>query len=197
MRKSVAARSLRTIRSKVGPCGRVTPILGVMGFEETLDRVQRDLQRGHTFVAVQRLVCLVQLHPTDLELRGRLAAVHLSTGNWVEAGRWSYLGEARDDKAKTAFEHAFRHPRARLEALRWPSTADEAVPPTAAARLQELQVEASRLPRRERHGKFLTAPRKRTPDALRTTGVVVVWAASIAIYVLGMVALVRWIIETT
>ena len=82
-------------------------------------RVESDLALGHTFVAIQRLTTLVQANPKELELRAFLARVHLATGNWVEAGRWSYLEKDRDPKALAAFERAVPHPRARLSALHW------------------------------------------------------------------------------
>src|SRR6187431_2304158 len=80
---------------------------------QTLERVDADLELGRTFVAIQRLATLVQQQPTNLDLRARLAAVHLQTGNLVEAGRWGYLCENRDAEAQKAFEKAFRQPAAR------------------------------------------------------------------------------------
>lgn len=92
-----------------------------MAIHDVVRRVEDDLAAGHSFVAIQRLTTLVQENPKDLELRRRLAAIHLATGNFVEAGRWSYLNRgSRDARATAAFEKAYRDPQARLAALRWP-----------------------------------------------------------------------------
>lgn len=89
-------------------------------YSRVLERVEDDLALGHTYVAIQRLTTLVQQNPGDLTLRERLAAVHLRTGNLVEAGRWSYLSANPDQAARDAFDRAFPHPRARRDALRLP-----------------------------------------------------------------------------
>jgi hypothetical protein len=91
-----------------------------------MDRVATDLARGHTHPAIQRLHTLIADHPSDLDLRRQLAAVYRSTGNLVEAGRWSYLDENADSGELTAFEQAFP-PARRRAALRWP---EQALPPT-------------------------------------------------------------------
>lgn len=89
-----------------------------MSVDRVLSRVEADLARGHTHVAIQRLTTLVQQNPERPELRERLAAVHLMTGNLVEAGRWSYFSDDADLDAVAAFERAFPHPSARFDALR-------------------------------------------------------------------------------
>jgi hypothetical protein len=91
-----------------------------MAKADVLDRVDADLAQGHTAPAIQRLSSLVAAHPTDLDLRQRLAAVHRQVGNLVEAGRWSYLSPAADPAETTAFERAYPVPARRLRALRWP-----------------------------------------------------------------------------
>jgi Bacterial transcriptional activator domain len=91
----------------------------VVGMAKTdvLDRVSADLAQGRTQTAIQRLSSLVAAHPTDLDLRRRLAAVYRRVGNWIEAGRWGYLTPGTDT---AAFERAFPSPASRLAALRWP-----------------------------------------------------------------------------
>ena len=139
--------------------------------DRVLARVERDLEQGHTFLAIQRLTTLVQQDPRDHELRRRLAAVHLQTGNWVEAGRWSYLEEIRDERAVRAFEKAFGDPRARLLALRWP---DEFTSGSSAP-IRDLS--RSRRPRRR--GDLLFA---------------LFTVANLAVWAVGIVSLVRWLL---
>jgi len=98
-----------------------------MAKADVLERVAIDLSRGHTAPAIQRLSSLVHLHPTDLDLRRRLAEVHRMVGNWVEAGRWGYLLHDADPAETQAFERAYPSPIHRLAALRWPGTTGYAV----------------------------------------------------------------------
>jgi hypothetical protein len=87
---------------------------------DVLDRVDADLARGYTAPAIQRLSSLVAAHPTDLDLRRRLAAVHRMVGNRIEAGRWAYLHADADPAETGAFERAY--PAAhRLREVRWPA----------------------------------------------------------------------------
>jgi hypothetical protein len=92
-----------------------------MAKADVLDRVAADLSRGHTQPAIQRLGSLVAAHPTDLDLRRRLAALHRLVGNEVEAGRWSYLNADADPAEILAFERAYPSPVARLRELCWPA----------------------------------------------------------------------------
>src|SRR5256885_14180505 len=73
---------------------------------DVLDRVDADLARGHPAPAIQRLSSLVAAHPTDLDLRRRLAAVHRTVGNRVEAGRWEYPHADAHAPATPALERA-------------------------------------------------------------------------------------------
>src|SRR5262249_6282646 len=91
-----------------------------MGKADVLDRVAADLARGHTTPAIQRLSSLVAAHPTDLDLRRRLAAAQRMVGNVVEAGRWGYLTPDTALAETLAFERASPSPERRLRALRWP-----------------------------------------------------------------------------
>jgi hypothetical protein len=163
-----------------------------MEIERVLARVEDDLRAGHTFIAIQRLTTLVQGDPANLTLRRRLAHVHLAVGNWVEAGRWSYLDEDRDAHAVAAFERAFRHPAARLAALRWPSP-PRAADPTARHVLTALTEEVVNLPRRQRHGTVLTTDERSSGDVAGSVAGVAFVAVNLAIYVAGLVALVRWV----
>src|SRR2546421_562536 len=69
---------------------RLAIVMGVAK-ADVLDRIAADLARGYTAPVIQRLSSLVNAHPTDLDLRRRLAAVHRMVGNPIEAGRWGYL----------------------------------------------------------------------------------------------------------
>jgi hypothetical protein len=91
-----------------------------MGKVDVLDRVAADLARGHTAPAIQRLSSLVAAHPTDLDLRRRLADAQRLVGNSIEAGRWGYLHADADPAETDAFERAYPSPARRLRELRWP-----------------------------------------------------------------------------
>jgi hypothetical protein len=109
-----------------------------MAKADVLDRVAADLSRGHTQPAIQRLGSLVAAHPTDLDLRRRLAAVHRMVGNDVEAGRWSYLNADADPAEIQAFERAYPSPVARLRELCWPAQEGHAATDFARDRLAAL-----------------------------------------------------------
>jgi len=109
-----------------------------MAKADVLDRVAADLSRGHTQPAIQRLGSLVAAHPTDLDLRRRLAAVHRMVGNQVEAGRWSYLNADADPAEIQAFEHAYPSPSARLRELCWPTQEGHAATDFARDRIAAL-----------------------------------------------------------
>jgi hypothetical protein len=94
-----------------------------MAKPDVLDRVAADLAHGRTQPAIQRLSSLVAVHPTDLELRRRLAALHRMVGNRIEAGRWDYLTPGANRTETAAFERAFPSAGPRLAALRWPQRA--------------------------------------------------------------------------
>src|SRR5438874_4537372 len=93
---------------------------------DVLDRVDADLARGHTAPAIQRLSSLVAAHPTDLDLRGRLAAVHRMVGNRIEAGRWAYLHADADPAETAAFERAYPSAAQRWREVRWPAAGQAA-----------------------------------------------------------------------
>jgi uncharacterized protein DUF6584 len=158
-----------------------------MARTETLERVERDLAAGHTHVAVQRLSSLLRNDPADLRLRDELASVHLRTGNLVEAGRWSYLSETADAAAVRAFERAIPDPRVRLTALRWPEQV------TAPARLQMLEEECARLPRQLWRPPEPVTRGERIAEAASVTTFLVFLCALAAVWVVGAVAVARWV----
>ena len=113
-----------------------------MGKTDVLERVAVDLARGHTQPAIQRLGSLVAAHPTDLDLRRRLAAVHRMVGNAIEAGRWSYLEPDAEPAEISAFERAYPSSAVRLRELRWPGRASLAATGYARQCLEDLSAEA-------------------------------------------------------
>ena len=86
--------------------------------DDVIARVERDLARGHTYPALQRLASLTAAHPDNLDLRARRAAVNRRIGNLVEAGRWGFLTEEVTEAELAAFERALPKAWARLFALR-------------------------------------------------------------------------------
>ena len=109
-----------------------------MAVEVTLHRAAEELTRGDlasVLRARQRLAGLVGTYPNRLDLRDKLAAVYRVLGNTVQAGRWSYLSEVRDDVEVLAFEHAYKTPVARLAALNWVGGESAADTETARTRL--------------------------------------------------------------
>jgi hypothetical protein len=164
-----------------------------MGKSDVLDRVAADLARGHTQPAIQRLSSLVAAHPTDLDLRLRLAAAHRLVGNAVEAGRWSYLDADADPTETRAFERAYPSAAQRLHRLRWP--VHEGYPATdfARTRLAGLTGEARRAGTGRNRGlaAALLAP-VRLP-APPTPALWLVGVPLIALAVIGAVTLLRWL----
>jgi hypothetical protein len=117
-----------------------------MAVEVTLHRAAEELTRGDlasVLRARQRLAGLVGTYPSRLDLRDKLAAVYRLLGNAVQAGRWSYLSEVRDDVELTAFEHAYKTPVARLAALNWTGGEAAADTETARRRLIDLHLAAT------------------------------------------------------
>ena len=157
-----------------------------MAKADVLDRVAADLSRGHTQPALQRLGSLVATHPTDLDLRRRLAAVHRMVGNQVEAGRWSYLNADADPAEVLAFERAYPLPSARLRELRWPAQEGHAATEFARDRLAVLG-NASR-PATTR----LVPVDDRRPARRRYRLVALIVALPFA--VLGAVTVIQWIV---
>lgn len=160
-----------------------------MGKTDALARVAADLARGHTHPAIQRLSSLVAVHPTDLDLRRRLAAVHRMVGNRIEAGRWAYLDPGADPVETAAFERAFPTPAGRLAALRWPTLAGLAATEYARRRLDTLaQAADEQLPRDAQHP---FRPRSRP---LGVTAFAAVALLVTAFAVLGVITLAQWLL---
>lgn len=118
-------------------------MMRAMSRQRVLARVEDDLARGHTYLALQRLASLVENHPRSLDLRERRGAVNHQIGNFVEAGRWSYLAEEADPDDIAAFERAFRAPWDRLLALGLRHDPAPWLGPVALARLGELTAAAA------------------------------------------------------
>jgi hypothetical protein len=85
---------------------------------------------------------LVGTYPSRLDLRDKLAAVYRVLGDTVQAGRWSYLSEVRDEAEVAAFEHAYKTAVARLTALNWVGGEAAADTETARTRLMALHLAA-------------------------------------------------------
>jgi hypothetical protein len=150
---------------------------------DVLDGVAADLARGHTDPAIRRLSSLVDAHPTDLDLRRRLATAHRLTGNDVEAGRWSYLSADADASETAAFERAYPRPEVRLRRLRWPVREGHPATDFARARLAALTV-------------AVTAgrdPARRSRRRWRPLAAALVGLPLAALAVLGAVTVAQWI----
>lgn len=111
---------------------------------EVLARVEQDLARGHTYLALQRLAALGEEHPEDLEIRSRRAELNHRIGNFAEAGRWGFLTEEVTEADVAAFERVYGQPWDRLRALKLRHDPSPLLGPRARARLAELVVQADR-----------------------------------------------------
>ncbi|WP_461121660.1 DUF6584 family protein [Saccharothrix stipae] len=162
-----------------------------MPVELTLRRAAEEVERGDlasVLRARQRLVGLVTSYPDRLDLRDRLASVYRLLGDAVQAGRWSYLSEVRDEAELAAFERAYRTPLSRLEAMNWAGAEAGAATRTARERLAALQAEANAQLRAE-----LAVADDR--DSSWRTNVLVLLGLVIVLlcFVVGAVTLVVWI----
>jgi hypothetical protein len=153
-----------------------------MGKADVIDRVAADLARGHTTPAIQRLSSLVAAHPTDLDLRRRLAAAQRVVGNAVEAGRWGYLTPDTDPAETLAFERAYPSPERRLRALHWPLRGYAATD-FARGRLAELGADRTPAP---------VAPGTRR--WLRDRRLIAALVVTAPFAVLGVVTVVQWLV---
>lgn len=114
-----------------------------MTVERTLAKVEEDLRSGDVTMARTRLQSLIQSLPRDVVARERLAELYRLEGNRVEAGRWSYLSDARDPEEVSAFERACgRDPVRIMRALRWRGTEDAAATEVARHRLLDVRSRA-------------------------------------------------------
>jgi hypothetical protein len=180
----------------------VLVIVGGMAKANILDRVATDLANSRTQPAIQRLSSLVAAHPTDLDLRMRLASIYRLTGNLVEAGRWAYLYAGADPAEIGAFERAFPSPAVRLRKLRWPARDAHAATEYARRRLAELAAAAGRIGAAGTTGTGSTAGLARAlstgwPRAMawrRRRYAVAAGVVTTPFAVLGAVTVVQWIV---
>ncbi|MEU5695186.1 DUF6584 family protein [Actinosynnema sp. NPDC020468] len=160
-----------------------------MPVELTLRKAAEEVERGDlasVLRARQRLVGLVTSFPDRLDLRERLAAVYRVLGDPVQAGRWSYLAERRDDAEVAAFERGYRTPESRLAAMNWVSGGDTTE--TARIRLAALQSAVSE----DLRARLATADDRDSSwwvNALVLLGLVV----ALLCFVVGAVTLVMWV----
>jgi len=167
-------------------CGS-TPHSYGMAKTDVLARVDADLARGQTQPAIQRLSSLVAVHPTDLDLRRRLAAVHRQVGNRVEAGRWAYLDAGTDPAEVEAFERAYPSPARRLDALRWRSPARLAATDFARRKLDELAAAAVT------SGRVLATAEPSIRGRLGVAAVLLAAALLVIVTLVGAVTVVQWL----
>jgi hypothetical protein len=151
---------------------------------DVLDRVDADLARGHTAPAIQRLSSLVAAHPTDLDLRRRLAAIHRMVGNRIEAGRWAYLHADVDPAETAAFERAYPSATQRLREVRWPADGHAATE-FARGRLAILADAAAPAP----------TPRPDAPRRPARRLLTLAFALATPLAVLGAVTVVQWLVR--
>ncbi len=155
-----------------------------MPIDQTLRRVDADLEQGRVLPAINRLRGLVREVPERLDVRLRLAAVYRSQGELAQAGRWSFLDEEIDQAEVAAFERQFRAASGRLAAIAWTGDADD-LGPEAAERLAALRRDAaSETARRNRGGKASVG--EKASDTLGCAAVTVIAVLALA----GLAALV-------
>ena len=113
-----------------------------MAKEETLAKVQADIERGDLGMARERLGSLIVSYPDDLSLRSKLADVHYRLQMPSQAGRFWYLDEPVTDEmrvARAAFEASHgKHSRRIAQALMFRGNIEEVVDPFARATLEQL-----------------------------------------------------------
>jgi hypothetical protein len=110
--------------------------------QDGLARVELDIERGHTHLALQRLAAMAAEHPDDLEIRAIRGLVNHRIGDFAEAGRWGFLTESVEEADLAAFERAFKHPWDRLRALKLRYDPSSVLGPRARERLAELIAQA-------------------------------------------------------
>ena len=109
-----------------------------MAKQDVLARIEQDIERGHTHLALQRLAVLAVEHPDDLEIRAVRSLINHRIGNFAEAGRWGFLTEEVAEGDLAAFERAFKHPWDRLRALELRYDPSTVLGPRARRRFEEL-----------------------------------------------------------
>jgi hypothetical protein len=166
-----------------------------MTVERTLARVEEDLRDGDVAMARTRLRSLVQSLPHRLDARERFADVCRLGGDPVEAGRWSYLSEHRDENEVAAFERACGDDPVRImRALRWRASEEDAATDTARERLLDVRARAE-----AKAGRTLDwSDRGRAMEGpwwhdLFAVGCLAVGLVLLALAVIGVVTVVGWI----
>ncbi|MDG4839052.1 hypothetical protein O7631_21250 [Micromonospora sp. WMMD967] len=167
-----------------------------MSKEHVLAKVEADLRRGHVHPAMQRLASLTAAYPDDLELRARRAALYRQVGNVAEAGRWGFLTEDASAAEVAAFERSYPNAWQRLRVLRVTADPSGTLGPVASGRLARLveQVEQGGA------GVIWTdvGPRPGEPsswrDELGCLVAAVVGVVLVALTVVGLVTVIRWVL---
>jgi hypothetical protein len=154
-----------------------------------LARVEADLARGHTHLALQRLANLTALLPDDPDYRARRGAVNRQIGNLAEAGRWGFLTEDVSPDEVAAFERAFRRPAERLRALRLQRDPGVPLGPLAAARLRDLkrQAESTGEPTLQGPG----SPLEKVIPVLGCASFMIVVLAVLGLALVGLISIIR------
>ncbi len=162
-----------------------------MPVELTLRKAAEELRRGDlasVLLARQRVAGLVGSFPHRLDLRERLAEVYRVLGQPAQAGRWTYLSDDRDLDEVLAFERAYHRAEARLGALSWQGSPEDAPTETARTRLAALREEARAELRHELHS---------TPDQETSWGaclIVMVGGTFVLVcFLLGIVTLAQFL----
>jgi hypothetical protein len=161
-----------------------------MAKHDVLAKVDADLERGHTYLAAQRLNSLIAADPFDLDLRARLAAVHRSTGNAAEAGRWGYLTEDVTPAELRAFANAYRDPR---RALVLYGETPRGLGPLARDRLAALKGPSVPVLRVKAYTPSVPAPPPPDPEPYDNAVFPVVFFLSLLGFaVIGVISVIRW-----
>lgn len=166
-----------------------------MSVERTLARVEEDLSRGDVTMARTRLLSLLQSQPYQLETRARLAEIYRLDGNLVEAGRWSYLSEQRDEAEMTAFERACgRNPVRIMRALRWRGYEDTAATEIARQRLIDVRARAEAKAGKEldwaARGREVRVPWRQDAESI---GCLAVGLVLVGLVIIGAATVVGWV----
>jgi hypothetical protein len=161
-----------------------------MAKRDVLAKVDADLDRGHTYLAAQRLNSLIAADPFDLDLRARLAAVHRSTGNVAEAGRWGYLTEDVTPAELTAFAKAYRDQR---RALVLYGETPRGLGPLARDRLAALKGPPAPVRRVKAYTPSAPAPPPPDPTPYDNAVFPVIFFLSLLGFaVIGVISVIRW-----
>ncbi|SDO78880.1 hypothetical protein SAMN05660199_02611 [Klenkia soli] len=166
-----------------------------MPADQTLARARAELAAGDTARARQRLRGLVSSYPHRLGIRAELAAAYRAEGDVAQAGRWSFLCHDRDEAEAEAFLRATTGPVPRMRAMRWAGPED-AAGRWAQERLVELRTTAEIATGGQvtwRADRPRPAGPSRMASLLGTAGCFVLAVVLVALVVIGVVTVVRWI----